>query len=333
MSQEGSHTSTDADANKNEQAESGSVERSVDTGTPGGMLYQGRLDKQYSVEQLCAQTKLTPPTVAALESNDFQALPQSVFVRGYYRQCAKALGLDADRIAAAYTAMAGDEQNQQVDNARQAAQQAVAPGTVVAEDSGGRSYGLYFLFAILIAIVVALLVIPAPQDDEQEQDDDSEPAQATQSESSRDEDDASAGKQSSDESSEQQSHDEHDDDEPGGRNINQSLGISAAERASEDNEDDNEDAASSVPANKLVLKFDGDSWVSVTDADGKRLVYGLHEADDEKEVEGKAPYKVTLGAASNVKAKLGGEDVDIKSHTVKGGTARFTLDEDTDDKD
>lgn len=73
---------------------------------------------------------------------------------------------------------------------------------------------------------------------------------------------------------------------------------------------------------RLVTK--GDSWVSVTDADGNKLVYQLLTDGTEKTVSGKAPIKVVLGHASNVQLYFNGQPVNFASK-IKGETAKIEL--------
>lgn len=49
-----------------------------------------------SVEQLAIDTKIPRPSIEALEEDRFGALPGPVFVRGFFRCCARSLGLDPE---------------------------------------------------------------------------------------------------------------------------------------------------------------------------------------------------------------------------------------------
>ncbi len=103
--------------NADDEAASPGLTRNKSDGlTPGEILREGRLAHDYTVEDLCAQTKLSHHTVEALEENDFQSLSQPVFARGYYRQCAKVLDLDIDRLMAAYTEIVGDAPKPRIDH-------------------------------------------------------------------------------------------------------------------------------------------------------------------------------------------------------------------------
>lgn len=83
-----------------------SIAHSSEAG-PGALIRQGRERARMSVDELAAATKLGRNQIDALERDDFSSLLEPVYVRGYYRKCAKILGLqDADLIKAYDTRVA-----------------------------------------------------------------------------------------------------------------------------------------------------------------------------------------------------------------------------------
>ena len=76
--------------------------------------------------------------------------------------------------------------------------------------------------------------------------------------------------------------------------------------------------------NKVSVSVKEDSWVEVTDNEGKRLIYDLLRADKEYTVSGRSPYKVFLGNAKGVRIEYNGELVNIEQYT-QGNLARFKL--------
>ncbi len=67
----------------------------------GAMLAQAREAAGLSVDAVAAQLKLAPRQVRALESGDFAALPGRTFVRGFMRNYARFLDVDAEKVLAA----------------------------------------------------------------------------------------------------------------------------------------------------------------------------------------------------------------------------------------
>ena len=68
----------------------------------GTFLQKLRLYKGVNLEQMSQETKISRPYLVALESNDYEALPARVFVRGFVVQICKALGIGGEKIATSY---------------------------------------------------------------------------------------------------------------------------------------------------------------------------------------------------------------------------------------
>ncbi|MDC0718924.1 helix-turn-helix domain-containing protein [Nannocystis bainbridge] len=67
--------------------------------SPGRYIREARQRRGISVEQLALETKIPRPSLEALEDDRFSALPGPVFVRGFFRCCARSLSLDSDTVA------------------------------------------------------------------------------------------------------------------------------------------------------------------------------------------------------------------------------------------
>lgn len=66
----------------------------------GAMLAHARLERDWTVQQVADQLKLSPKQIVALEENKFDDLPKLVIVRGFVRTYAKLLKIDADPLVA-----------------------------------------------------------------------------------------------------------------------------------------------------------------------------------------------------------------------------------------
>jgi cytoskeleton protein RodZ len=66
----------------------------------GSMLARARLEREWTVQQVADQLKLSPKQIVALEENKFDDLPKLVIVRGFVRTYAKLLKIDADPLVA-----------------------------------------------------------------------------------------------------------------------------------------------------------------------------------------------------------------------------------------
>ena len=81
--------------------ESADATLSSATAGPGRVIRQARERARLGIEELASMTRLARSTLEALERDDFSTLTEAVYVRGYYRKCAKVLNLpEAELIAA-----------------------------------------------------------------------------------------------------------------------------------------------------------------------------------------------------------------------------------------
>ncbi len=84
-------------------------------------------------------------------------------------------------------------------------------------------------------------------------------------------------------------------------------------------------ASASADGLQLRLAFSGDCWTEVTDAEGRRLYFGLGAAGNEISVSGDAPLRVLLGNSNNVSVFVNGTSYPIPASARRGDTARLTL--------
>src|SRR4029453_1213023 len=87
------HVPVSVNANEDVEASGGAAALSA-----GAMLRQPRESAGWSIEMVSQQLKLAPRQVQALEADDFAQLPGRTFVRGFMRNYARLLHLDADAL-------------------------------------------------------------------------------------------------------------------------------------------------------------------------------------------------------------------------------------------
>jgi cytoskeleton protein RodZ len=75
---------------------------------------------------------------------------------------------------------------------------------------------------------------------------------------------------------------------------------------------------------RIVLKFDGKSWVEIRGRDGRILISQLNPAGSEQTVEGRPPFSLVIGNAQYVRLSYEDRQIDLAPH-VKVEVARFTL--------
>ncbi|MEM6251993.1 MAG: helix-turn-helix transcriptional regulator [Cyanobacteria bacterium P01_D01_bin.156] len=65
----------------------------------GHYLKTIRTQKGLSLQQVAQRTKVQPKQLRAIETGDYQTLPEAIYVRGFLKQYAQALGLNGADIA------------------------------------------------------------------------------------------------------------------------------------------------------------------------------------------------------------------------------------------
>lgn len=77
---------------------------------------------------------------------------------------------------------------------------------------------------------------------------------------------------------------------------------------------------------QLDLRFAGASWVDISDADGRHLLYGLVGAGSARQLSGTAPLRVVLGNSPAVALAVNGQAVSIGGLAHRDGSARLLID-------
>ncbi len=73
-------------------------------GFSGPLLRAAREAHGLSLQDLSDSTRISTAYLSAIESDDLDSLPSATFVRGYVREMARQLGLDAEAVSAGYMA-------------------------------------------------------------------------------------------------------------------------------------------------------------------------------------------------------------------------------------
>ena len=74
----------------------------------------------------------------------------------------------------------------------------------------------------------------------------------------------------------------------------------------------------------IRVELQGDSWVEMRDARGRRLLYGLYKQGTVKEVQGVPPVSVKLGNSRAVRIQVDGQPFDHSRYN-RGNLARFEI--------
>jgi cytoskeleton protein RodZ len=301
--------------------------------SPGTLIRAARERAKLSLAELAGQTKLAVTTLDALERDDFAALLEPVYVRGYYRKCAKVLSIPEEKLMAAYAS-------------RVQPKPIVPPAKLrlgTGSEGGARRFGGVLMVALLaVAAGVGLwylrgektaglpsLPISAPASTETPAVDatGTPDAAAPAPEASGN---AATG-------------------EAAGYSAAPSSGAAATTPPPANAETTSASAPATSPASataaetqpakpvatapistqpgspQLLLNFVSISWARVADANGKVLLNRVVQAGERQVLEGKPPYAVFLGNAPGVQVQYQGGNVDIKTLIRDSATARFSV--------
>lgn len=260
---------------------------------PGAMLRMAREARGTSIAEVAAALKMSPRQIEAIEGEDFSRLSGATFIRGFIRNYARHLKIDAGPLLAALaeqTVLPQAELNAPLDagvrmptpGGRQG--KGLVGATFLALAVLGFALALYFDAIDLGALLdrkdspaasgqggVPQIVQPLPQ-----------PVAAA-------------------------------------RPSAPAAGTAGAKPA------DSSDQATPKPGmHQLIFSFDGSSWVEVKDAAGRTLFSQMNAKGTTQVVEGHPPFQLVVGNASNVRLQYDEQAVDLRPHT-RVEVARLTL--------
>jgi len=287
----------------------------------GQQLRTAREALGLNIEDVSRQLCLSPRQVTALESDAFDALPSPTFVRGFIRNYAKLLQLDADTLLSLYRGKAPELGSS-------ASISLHSEGIPI--QTGNRSAWLPYLIASILVVLAGVgwwFYMDWRE---------SHPAETVKSEKTE----ALPTQQSANEPP------------PMGAGMQTDQLVqpvtpeatpaptapvtpAAAPTASTATPPVQAPAATPAPAAvqappqaasqaRLEMKFSETSWVRVLDGSGTELLNKNKSAGSEETITGKPPFKLEIGNVSGAVVIYNGQSVDLVPH-AKANVARLTL--------
>lgn len=292
----------------------------------GTRLRRAREARGESVHEVAFALKLRPRQIEALERDDFAALPGMAFVRGFIRNYARYVGVDAAPLldSLQHASVAGSPDLAPISN---------ADGDLPSGSGSRRaSFPLGAVVVVLVALVLAGWYFDWFQTEPATTagDDTSEavpafvqapmqPISPPAVEPPAAEEAAAAAANGGSEDSAAPaavSEPTAGTAAAGGDGSVQAEATPAQAAAPE--------AAADGAGRQLVFRFGADSWVEVRDASGSILHSGTNRAGSSRTVQGTPPFVLVVGNASSVNLEFDGQPVDLAKH-VRGSVARLTL--------
>lgn len=251
------------------------------------------LDLEDAARQLC----LSPRQVAALEADNIGGLPSPTFARGFIRNYARLLQLDAEPLLALYRGMMPD-------NTSGASISLHSEGIPI-QTGNRKAWMPYLMASVLLAVAGGSwwLYMDWRESLPAQSDNPAKPAGAA------------APMPPAKTMAEQPV-----EPPPMGAGLSSAELVQPPPTANAPAEP----APAAAAGARLAIKFAQSSWVRVVDRDGKELFNKNKPAGSEEVIEGNPPFKLDVGNAVGVQLSYNGQLVDLAPHT-KANVARLTL--------
>lgn len=298
----------------------------------GEQLRSAREHLGLDVEDVARQLCLSPRQVTALEADAYSDLPSATFTRGFIRNYAKLLQIEAEPLLALYRSKVPDAPSLS----------AISLHTEgIPIQTGNRGSWLPYLIATGILVLAAAAwwfymdwreSHPAPAEPVENvaAPDKSETTSAPVAPQTQQEPAPMGAGMQPEQLTEPAPNAAPAQAEPAPASSSSASAAPAAPAAAVQPQT----PAAAVPASpssaatagtvRVELKFSESSWVRVVDADGKELLNKTKPAASEEVVDGKPPLKVIIGNVNGATVIYKGQPVDVLSH-AKANVARLTL--------
>ena len=252
---------------------------------PGAMLRMAREARGATIMEVAASLKMSPRQIEAIERDDFSRLTGATFIRGFIRNYARRLKIDAAPLLAALA------ENTMLPQAVLNAP--LDAGVKMPSVNGRQGKGLQVATALALAMLGAALVLYFDVID-------------LGAILKRHDNPASSGK-----AGQPQLVQPLPQPIPAVQPPATAEGVAAEAKPV----DSTEKPIRKPGTNQLIFSFDGNSWVEVKDATGHTVFSQMNARGTTQVVEGRPPFQLVVGNASNVRLQYNDQPVDLTPHT------------------
>jgi len=286
----------------------------TDTGaaSAGAWLRAAREAAGLSEDAVAQQLKLAPRQVRAIEEDEYALLPGRTFVRGFVRNYARLLNLDADAIVAT---LPRGEATSPLERLTYTPASPPMGELRIGGERRSRSSSRWLIPLALLAIVAAAAVYEymRPQTGPRRPVETSTaPAMPSSAATSALPNPLDAAKS-----------DQADAPATGAPPMSSATSTLTAAPDPTTATALSAQTSGTGPATFLIT-WNGPSWVEVRDGAGATLVSQTGSVGSSYTVSGKPPFDLVIGNAANVALSVGGQPFDFSSH-VRYNVARFSL--------
>ena len=312
-----------SDSHVANQGESELTSQNIDFGS---ILSSARRAQNYSVEEVSEFLKIPVQTISALENNDIEQLPAPTFTQGYIRAYARFLEIAEDSVLEKYNHAVPHEQVTDL-----------KPRSNLPDEASSQSPLVKLITLLLIFSGIAAVIFGSFQY-YQKKAGDIESSLENQPQSFTGNSLDSPGVQNLSLKQRVQSGASAELKQEITRTEITDIGASSAETdedvvvvseqqlteastAEDVNQAGNDGSASNGSTNKNdIIEFYAEkgSWLKVYDANDSRLFYNMLKPGKSIALEGKAPFRITMGNATTTRVVLNDLDVDLSNYIIRG---------------
>ncbi len=287
----------------------------------GGILRHARESASYSVAHVAARTYLKEEIINALEGDQFNQLPDDVFVKGYIRSYAKLLDMDSQELLTAYP------------SDRDVQTETVVPQVKKYKKlhSSGVDPMVVWSSVTVVAILAGLLMTWWVYQE------DTSPVELASIVERFDVVNLSGV---SAEREQKQSEAKHNvvlgEIDPKHSSAEQNAMPEAADESQVVPQQQVQVTPAIIEAPisggeidkvRITVKYTQESWTEIFDARKRRLLHGLIKAGATRVISGQAPFNVFLGNSPGVQLEINGKLFDHSVYMRRNNTARFLIDD------
>ena len=327
----------------------------------GELLKEYRTKKKFSIATIATQMHLDPQVIRALEDNDYTALPDPIYVRGYIRSYCKILGQDADECLELFRVNFTGDDPKIIPEIRHPVQTSSSDKLIK-----------LLTFLISLGLIVLLIVwwqsnfiVKNTADNSPSISEDPMLSNPEVTEPLNEEVVSNEVKNLSEESADNSNNNDlsiiptsanenilinpdESNEDTSLININETVPEEStipdpmleeplttdpvaddSEKLQIDNTTNGSDQlvlSEIVGLDILALNVTANSWIEIFDINKQKLFYDLGRAGDKLTLHGTAPFDITLGFAPGVTIEFNGKTVELAPYT-RSSVAIFTLGE------
>ncbi len=270
------------------------ISEDLPTISVGEILKAAREAKKLDVDDICSYLRLSRRQVIALENNDFSVLPEATITRGFIRNYARMLDLDAAPLLEAYSSFSASNQPRPI---------SIQSENIQIPGNDKRSWLMYIFASMLIVLLVTAWVVYVDYIPKAPAVADYVPSE-TESEATVQQALPVEAPEQVALPAEVAPADQPASSEP----VTDVESLPASGVASEI-----PSTEQAIPAGQAVVRIKAKerSWVSITDRDNKNIFDKIMVADIEETVQGQPPLQVVIGNAPSTTLIFNNRPIDL----------------------